>query len=245
MDSAPIKNENVTDFGYAIKTFSYLAFTEMDTESCESLLVEHYTRGLSSYDTKRHVRLNQPLTLDKAISLAMQSEEFEISHSNRKPSYTEQINAVQSNPDKRLYGKENSNFFENANLQEITCYACYRKGHKRNQCPYQSNFPPLSADQTTDSMSTKERFQSNTFMSSQRPRAFQQNSRQRFDTEQNKNFSPRARNFQPRRLNEQFEQTLPQRLSPIHEHKLNAATASTFEPKLDASGSDVPIQENY
>lgn len=94
-------------------------------------------------------------------------------------------------------------------------------------------------------MSTKERFQSNTFMSSQRPRAFQQNSRQRFDTEQNKNFSPRARNFQPRRLNEQFEQTLPQRLSPIHEHKLNAATASTFEPKLDASGSDVPIQENY
>lgn len=86
------------DLGYAIKKLSYLAFTEMDTNSCESLLVKHYTRGLSSYDTKRHVRLNQPLTLDEAISLAMQSVEFEISHYNRKPSYTEQINAVQSNP---------------------------------------------------------------------------------------------------------------------------------------------------
>lgn len=93
-----LKNENVTDLGYAIKKLSYLAFTEMDTNSCESLLVKHYTRGLSSYDTKRHVRLNQPLTLDEAISLAMQSVEFEISHYNRKPSYTEQINAVQSNP---------------------------------------------------------------------------------------------------------------------------------------------------
>lgn len=64
-----LKNENVTDFGYAIQKLSYLAFTEMDTESCESLLVKHYTRGLSSYDTKRHVRLNQSLTLDKATSL--------------------------------------------------------------------------------------------------------------------------------------------------------------------------------
>lgn len=172
----------------------------MDTESRESLLVKHYTRGLSRYDTKRHVRLNQPLTLDKAISLAMQSEEFEISHSNRKPSYTEQINDVQINPDKRLYGKENSNFYENANLQIITCYACYRKGHKRNHCPYQSNFPPLSADQTTDSMNTKERFQSNTLMSSQRPRAFQQNSRQRFDTEQNKKFLTTCAQFSTERI---------------------------------------------
>lgn len=164
------------------------------------MLVKHYTRGLSSYDTQRHVRLNQHLTLDKAISLAMQSEEFQISHSNRKPSYTEQINAVQSNPDKRLYGKENSNFYENANLQEITCYACYRKGHKRNQCQYQSIFLPLSADQTTDSMNTKERFQSNTFMTSQRPRAFQQNSRQRFDTEQNKNILTTCAQFSTEKI---------------------------------------------
>lgn len=58
-------------------------------------------------------------------------------------------------------------------------------------------------------MNTKERFQTNTFMSSQRPRAFHQNSRQRFDTEQNKNFSPRAQFFNREDQNEQFEQTPP------------------------------------
>lgn len=36
----------------------------------------------------------------------MQSEEFEISHANRKPTYSEQINYVQSNHDKRLYGED-------------------------------------------------------------------------------------------------------------------------------------------
>lgn len=91
----------------------------------------------------------------------------------------------------------------------------------------------------------KRKVQSNTFMNSQRPRAFQQNSRQRFDTVKIKNFSPLVRNFQPRRSNEQFERTSPQRLSPIHKHTFNATTASTFEPRLDASGLDVPIQENY
>lgn len=57
----------------------------MDTESRESLLVENYTRGLSSYDTKHHVRLNQPLTPDKAISFSMQSEEYEISIPTENP----------------------------------------------------------------------------------------------------------------------------------------------------------------
>lgn len=66
----------------------------MDTEFRESLLLENKTRGLSSYDTKHHVRLNQPLTPDKAISFSMQSEEYEILHSNRKPSYTGQTNSI-------------------------------------------------------------------------------------------------------------------------------------------------------
>lgn len=79
-------------------------------------------------------------------------------------------------------------------------------------------------------MNTKERFQTNTFMSSQRPRAFHQNSRQRFDTEQNKNFSPRAQFFN--REDQMSNSNKLPRLSPIHEHKLNAATASTFEPRL-------------
>lgn len=114
MDPVPIKKQKCYRLWVRKKKKrSYLAFAEMVTESRESLLVENYTRGLSSYDTKQHIRLNQPLTPDKAISFSMQSEEYEILHSNRKPSYTEQTNSIHSNPDKRFYGKENSNFFEN------------------------------------------------------------------------------------------------------------------------------------
>lgn len=53
-----IKNENVIDFGYVIKIFSYLVFIEMDIEFCELLFVEYYMCGFLSYDIKCYVWLN-------------------------------------------------------------------------------------------------------------------------------------------------------------------------------------------
>lgn len=58
LDLVFIKNENVIDFGYVIKIFSYLIFIEMDIEFCELLFVEYYMCGFLSYDIKCYVWLN-------------------------------------------------------------------------------------------------------------------------------------------------------------------------------------------
>lgn len=71
------KQESVSDYGYALRRLSCLAYPEVPHSFREINVIEQFINGLSSHDLKKHVSLNHPKSLDGAIALATEYEAFE------------------------------------------------------------------------------------------------------------------------------------------------------------------------
>ena len=78
-------NETAADYGYALKRLASRAFPNFMPQMRESLTIDQFISGLGSQEIKRYVQFSHPLTLDKAVSLAVEYEAFEGAHNVRKP----------------------------------------------------------------------------------------------------------------------------------------------------------------
>ena len=66
------------DFGCEVSRLAQKAYSEFPYEALDQVSREQFVRGLSDVDMKRHVDLQNPSSLEEAISLATQFESFEL-----------------------------------------------------------------------------------------------------------------------------------------------------------------------
>lgn len=87
------KDESITDYGHALRRLATQAYTSLDLNSIETLVVEQFVDGVGNKDLKRYVQLlNRPQTLDQAISYAIEYEAFEGPvEKTRKPKFSEDV----------------------------------------------------------------------------------------------------------------------------------------------------------
>lgn len=71
------KHESASDYGYALRILSCLAYPEVPHSLREINVIEQFINGLSSHDLKKHISLNHPKSLDDAIALATEYKAFE------------------------------------------------------------------------------------------------------------------------------------------------------------------------
>ena len=73
-----LPKESLMDFGCEVSRLAQKAYPEFPYEALDQVSREQFVRGLSDVDMKRHVDLQNPSSLEEAISLATQFESFDI-----------------------------------------------------------------------------------------------------------------------------------------------------------------------
>ena len=70
--------ESLMDYGCEVSRLAQKAYPEFPYEALDQVSREQFVRGLSDVDMKRHVDLQNPSSLEEAISLATQFESFDL-----------------------------------------------------------------------------------------------------------------------------------------------------------------------
>ena len=73
-----LPKESLMDFGCEVSRLAQKAYPEFPYEALDQVSREQFVRGLSDVDMKRHVDLQNPSSLEEAISLATQFESFDL-----------------------------------------------------------------------------------------------------------------------------------------------------------------------
>lgn len=145
--------ESAADFGYVVRRLAQKAYPNIPFNSLETQVIDQFVDGLSSLELRRHVILNKPNTLDRAIALATEYEAIS-GHDNKvhKPRdegvYAVKVTAgqssndcqkptMESNDDLRSWclGAGKRRIWEAWCRAEKRCFNCEQIGHTKNQCP--------------------------------------------------------------------------------------------------------------
>ena len=73
-----LPKESLMDFGREVSRLAHKAYPKFPYEALDQVSREQFVRGLSDVDMKRYVDLQNPSSLEEAISLATQFESFDI-----------------------------------------------------------------------------------------------------------------------------------------------------------------------
>ena len=73
-----LPKESLMDFGCEVSCLAQKAYPEFPYEALDQVSLEQFVRGLSDDDMKHHVDLQNPSSLEEAISLATQFESFDL-----------------------------------------------------------------------------------------------------------------------------------------------------------------------
>ena len=76
--------ETASEFGHALRRLARIAYPKMPKEHRDGLTLDQFIGGLSSRKMRKHVQLSDPVTLEKAITLATKFECFEESEAHRE-----------------------------------------------------------------------------------------------------------------------------------------------------------------
>ena len=73
-----LPKESLMDFGRKVSRLAHKAYPKFPYEALDQVSWEQFVRGLSGVSMKRYVDLQNPSSLEEAISLATQFESFDL-----------------------------------------------------------------------------------------------------------------------------------------------------------------------
>ena len=138
------RSQNASEYGHYLRKLGSKAFPEIPKSARELYTIEQFINSLDDHELRKHVKFNRPLSLDEAISYAVEFEAFE----GEKPAKPKNANIYavasgvpMSDKDRIQKLEEEIQFLKKkswgrkGSLKDVVCYSCKEKGHFSKKCP--------------------------------------------------------------------------------------------------------------
>ena len=125
------RSQNASEYDYYLRKLGSKAFPEILKSARELYTIEQFINSLDDHELRKHVKFNRPLSLDEAISYAVEFEAFE----GEKPAKPKNANIYAVASGVPLSDKDRIQKLEEEIqfLKKKSC--CKEKGHFSKKCP--------------------------------------------------------------------------------------------------------------